>query len=77
MKYMAHINENGKCRVAEIDTMCLIGAAANDIIVKANILDGAEVLIAWMSFDYPSKRFAVTEYRFTVEDGKAKNIERA
>lgn len=77
MHYMAHINENGKSRVAEIDTMGHVAAAANEIVSSANIREGAEVLIAWMGFDFPSQRFAVTEYRFTVEDGKAQNLKRA
>lgn len=76
MQYMAHITENGKSRVAEIDTMGHVVAAADEIIRTANIREGAEVLIAWMGFDYTSQRFKVTEYRFTVEGGKAKNIER-
>lgn len=77
MQYMAHITENGKSRVAEIDTMGHVVAAADEIIRTSNIREGAEVLIAWMGFDFPSRRFAVTEYRFTVEDGNANNLNRA
>lgn len=77
MHYMVHINESGKDRIAEIDNMVNVVQAANEVIRTANIRKGAEVLIAWMGFDYPSQRFAVNEYRFTVEGGKAKNIELA
>lgn len=77
MHYMVHINESGKDRIAEIDNMVNVVQAANEVIRTANICEGAEVLIAWMGFDYPSQRFAVNEYRFTVEGGKAKNIELA
>nr|DAU21082.1 MAG TPA: hypothetical protein [Caudoviricetes sp.] len=77
MQYMAHINENGIDRMAEIDTLGNVTQAANEIIGTANIREGAEVLIAWTIFDFPSKRFAVNEYRFTVEDGMAKGIARA
>lgn len=77
MHYMVHINESGKDRIAEIDNMVNVVQAANEVIRTANIREGAEVLIAWMGFDYPSQRFAVNEYRFTVEGGKAKNIELA
>ena len=77
MHYMVHINESGKDRIAEIDNMVNVVQAANEVIRTANIRECAEVLIAWMGFDYPSQRFAVNEYRFTVEGGKAKNIELA
>lgn len=77
MHYMAQINENGNDRIAEIDDMVNVAHAAKEIIRTANIREGAKVLIAWMGFDFPSQRFAVNECRFTVEDGKAQNIERA
>lgn len=77
MHYMAHINENGNDSIAEIDNMVNVVQASNEIIGTANIREGAEVLIAWMGFDFTSQRFAVNECRFIVEGGKAKNIERA
>lgn len=77
MQCMAHINENGKHRMAFTRNMGNVTEAANGIIADENIREGAEVLIAYTSFDYPSQRFVAEEHRFTVEDGRAKDLAKA
>lgn len=49
-------------------------AAAQVIIADANVRDGAEVLMGYMMFDYPSKSFTTVQFSFDVVDGEAKNL---
>lgn len=72
--YQAYITEKDTARIAYIDDYHNIGWAASQLVEDAHVREGAEVLIATMSFDYPSQRFKAVEYRFTVEDGKVKDL---
>ena len=74
--YMAQITENGKQRMAEVNMVgsVLPATVAEHIVSKSNVRDGAKVLMAELTFDYPTQSFKARSYTFDVIDGAVKNL---
>lgn len=75
MHYEIHIDENGKTRNATYDiNERNIHALANYMVLKYDIKENASVRFARMGFDSTTDSFRITEYKFTVKEGKAHNL---
>ena len=76
MNYEIRIDENGMGRTNSIwSTERDVRKVALQIIESKHVREGAVVRFARVSYYPPTDSFEVTEFRFTVKDGRPEGVE--